>query len=128
MLLIGIGCIDLGRAVQHYGVMSNAASAGAQRAASVRLFPQHTSAAWEAKVRETVREELASLRNQGATLSAFDIRINAAFPPTSDAVTQKQTLPRLSVAVDYDFETTLHWPGLPRRIPLHCEAQIREYR
>lgn len=128
MLLIGIGCIDLGRAIQHYGVMSSAASVGAQRAASTRLFAPYTQAAWEAKVRQTVQEELASLGNHGASLAAFDIHVTAAFPPASDTAIQQQSLPRLTVAVDYDFETTLHWPGLPRRIPLHCEAHIREYR
>lgn len=127
MLLIGLGCLDMGRAVQHYSVMSNAASAGAQCAATNRFFP-YTIAAWETKVRDTVREELASLPAARVSAEAFEIRVDADAPPPSDDGHQSQPLVRITVAVDYDFPTTFHWPGFPRLIPLHCESLIRQYR
>lgn len=125
MLLIGLGCLDLGRAVQHYGVMSNAASAGAQCAATNRFFEPYTRAAWESKVRGTVQEELASL---GAPMSAFDIRIATQAAPSSDDGNQNQSLPRITVSVDFDFPVMFRWPGFPRPFPLHCESAIRQYR
>jgi hypothetical protein len=125
MLLIGLGCLDLGRAVQHYSVISNAASAGAQCAATNRFFEPYTRTAWETKVRGTVQEELASL---GVPLSDFDIRITADAPPASDDAQQSIALPRITVSIDFDFPTMFRWPGFPSPFPLHCESAIRQYR
>jgi Flp pilus assembly protein TadG len=128
IMLIGLACLDIGRAVQHYSVMANAASAGAQCGATNRFFTPYTSTAWETKVRETVREELASLTAAGAQLPAFDIRIETDAPAAGDDGNQRQPLPQITVTIDYDFPTTFRWPGLPKLIPLHCKSMIRQYR
>jgi hypothetical protein len=125
MLLVVLGCLDLGRAVQHYSVMSNAAAAGAQRAAMSRFYQPYTRAAWEAQVRDTVEEELASLP---VPLSAFEIRIATDVVAPSDDGHQQQSLPRITVSIDFDFPTTFRWPGFPQPLALHCESTIRQYR
>lgn len=128
ILLMGFGCLDLGRAVRHYSVMSNAASAGAQRAATTRFFGPYTRTAWETKIRDTVREELMILVAAGSPLMAFDIQIKTDGPPSAGTGNQRLSLPSTSISINYNFETTFRWPGLPRLISLHCETQMRQYR
>jgi hypothetical protein len=128
MMLIGFGCLDLGRAVQHYSLLSSAANAGAQCAATNRFFNPHTRDAWETKVRNTVRDELASLNATGTPLSEFEIRIETDHTNSRDGSNQNQSLRQIKVSVAHNLQTMFHWPGFAGGIPLYGETVIRQYR
>ncbi len=128
LVLIGVGCLDVGHALQYYSVMSSAANAAAQRGATQRYYEPHTRIAWESHVREAATDELASLVRGGAAADAFDIRIETDEPPPTRDQDGLPGLPTIAVSIDYDYPTLFHWPGFPRRIPLHCESVIRQYR
>ena len=128
IILIGLGCLDIGRAIRFYGVMSNAACAGAQYAATHRVYRPHTFNHWQHKVKSAVRDELRSLRSDAIPLSAFSVQVDLEEPPRGDGTGVEQHLPRISVVVDFNLPLTVRWPGFPSTVALHAESVIREYR
>ena len=60
MVLLGLGCIDFGRAAYSYIAVSNAARAGAEYAAT-HQFTDYTRPSWENRVRQSVLDEMSQL-------------------------------------------------------------------
>lgn len=110
------GCADFGRAIHAQIAITNAARVGAEYGATHR-FNAATRPAWEARLRESVLEEAASLA--GLDPDALDIVIEIDEPAPDDL--------RVRVLAAYPYRTAVSWPGLPDTLVLRHQATMRQY-
>jgi Flp pilus assembly protein TadG len=117
LLLLLIGCVDIGRAMAFSVALSNAARVGADWGATHRVST-FTRASWEARIREDAVAEMAGLH--GVAADELDIDI-ATFTDADGSV-------RVTVTADYRFETIVKWPGLPGEVPMRHAVTMCQYR
>lgn len=117
LLLLAFACTDFGRIAHHYQVVSNAARTGAETGATRRFTP-FTRSSWEAKVRQSVLEELASLEKFDE--SQLEYQLTASQDENGIATIQ--------VEISYPFQTIVSWPGIPSQTMLHRQVVYRQFR
>lgn len=117
LVLIALGCVDLGRAAYYSEVISAAARNGAEYGATHR-FNSYNYDSWAAEVYERVRREMA-------TLPDFD---ETKMQMTIDNRVGDDGRIRVRIIVDYPFDLVVNWPGLPETIQMNRRVAMRQYR
>lgn len=117
ILLFAFACVDFGRVVHVYVVVSNAARCGAEYG-SMHKFTEYTHPYWESQVRLAVEEEM-----QG--LSGY---VPEQAETTLTTSTDADGLFRLDLAVQYPFQTVVRWPGVSSQIMLNHRVAMRQIR
>lgn len=117
MMLLVLGCIDLGRAVSVHIVLSNAARTAAEYGATHR-FTSFTRGAWESQVLQEGQAEMQSAHD-------FD---GSRFSMTVQTVPDPEGFVRVTVTAEYPFKTITQWPGLPHEIPIERSVVARQFR
>jgi hypothetical protein len=116
LLLLGIGCMDVGRAIAAWSGLGNATRIGGDWAATHR-FTSFTRPTWESQIRSEVQ-------NQMQQVPGFDA---ASF----EFVIEPETMPDGSVRVRLTSSQTYHplidWPVLPTGFTLHRSLDVCQY-
>ncbi len=103
LMTMALLCVDYGRFAHILIAVTNAARAGAAHG-SVHTVPTYNKPTWDAAVKQIVADELA-------TNSWFDPAQLVVPPPQ---ITQEANgIQRISVEVQYPFDTFVNWPFLP---------------
>lgn len=118
LVVLGLACVDLGRAIYYQVVLSNAARVGAEYAAS-HQFTDYTYPVWEANLREAVVAEASHVPE----FDSEDLRIRIKISGGASG-----SLPRIRVRTIYPFETIVKWPEFPRRLRLRRQVTMQQYR
>jgi Flp pilus assembly protein TadG len=117
LALLAFGCVDMGRSIADYIILSNAARVGAQYGAT-HGYTSFTYATWQGQVISAVNQEM-----QGTGI---------AFDPTRMTVTVTATpttgiLYRTTVSMTYRFDMLTNIPGLPQEFVLTHSVSIDRY-
>jgi Flp pilus assembly protein TadG len=118
---VALLAVDYGRFAHSYIAITNAARAGAGYASMHPVAPEN-KAAWDAKVRQTIINELSS----NSWFNAGSLSTPA--PVLTDDGTDRW---RIKVEVSYPFQTIVNWPVLPgynTPITLRREVVVRAIR
>lgn len=107
VMLLVLGCIDVGRFSHVHTTLTNAARAGGEFAGT-HPYTAGTYALWEQQIKDTVTAEMAGLEGFDPTRLTITITVEA---PPGD-------LKRIRIDVAYPFETVVEWPGLPAQMTL----------
>jgi Flp pilus assembly protein TadG len=106
LVLLVLGCVDLGRFSHVNITVTNAARTGAEFGSMHPSTPA-TLDLWEQLIRKAVVDEMAKLDQFDST------RLTVVITTQTDGDTT-----RVAVEVSYPFETIMDWPGLPARLTL----------
>jgi Flp pilus assembly protein TadG len=115
--LLLLMCADLGRAIHAQIVLTNAVRTGAEYGALHR-FTAETRQAWEERIEQSMRDEIASIANA-------DLQQLAATIETTDVGPDEL---RIEVSGSYPFPLILAWPGFPDTLQLTHSVTMRQYR
>ena len=107
VMLLVLGCIDVGRFSHVHTTVTNAARAGGEFAGTHTYTPA-TYPLWEQQVKEAVTTEMAGL--EGFDPARLTITVTVELPPGDPK--------RVRIDVAYPFETVVAWPGLPAQMTL----------
>jgi Flp pilus assembly protein TadG len=114
---IVLGCVDFGRVTSSYVAVANASRVGAEYGATHKFTP-YTQSSWETRLRQAVVDEMSPI-------AAFDpAKLQTTVSTTADAY----GLVRVTVDVEYPFDSIVSWPGLPQHVPLWRRTSMREIR
>lgn len=116
LLTLVLACIDFGRFAYTYIAVTNAARAGAGYAV---LNPTTTAneALWKGNIRQVVAGELQQLRAlKDPTGNTTDFYDDAKLAVNVTRTVENSGLWRVTVQVQYPFETFVPWPWLPTSI------------
>jgi Flp pilus assembly protein TadG len=117
VLLLTLACVDLGRVVHAYLVVSNAARCGAQYG-SMHEFTNYTRPSWESQIRTAIEGEMNGLRGFSSS------NLQSTYTTTTDS----DGLFQLVVKVNYPFNTIVTWPGVPSQLVLSHQVEMRQIR
>jgi Flp pilus assembly protein TadG len=117
LLLLALGCGDLGRAVGAYIAVSNAARVGAEYGAT-HAYTSYTYSSWQGLVIQQAQQEM-----QGST--AFD---PSQLVVTVSTVPASGSLYQVTVTVNYPFSMVTSWPLLPQQFTLTHSVTMQRYR
>lgn len=117
LMLCVLGVVDYARIYSTSVTLKNAARAGAERGATHRLTPL-TSAAWEARVRTAVLEEMQSAPQFNSA------KLTTSW--TSSTSANGELL--IEVITQYPFQTIVNWPGLPSPVTLRASVAMEQFR
>jgi Flp pilus assembly protein TadG len=118
LMLIVLGCVDFGRFAYSYIALTNGAEVGAT-CASFNSYTQSTYAAWKARVRQAVTDEMQSL--SGFDAGQLDV-------PDPQITIEADGQRRVRVEVRYPFEMVVSWPGMPARLTMRRAVVMRSVR
>lgn len=117
LMTLILGCVDFGRIAYFYCAVCNASRAAAEYGAT-HNFTALTRATWQSRVEQAATSELSPLPN-------FDpSRLSVAVNTTADAY----GLFRVTVDVQYPFQTVVPWPGMPQTVLLWRSTSLRQIR
>jgi Flp pilus assembly protein TadG len=117
LLILVIGCVDIGRAMATSIAVSNAARDGADWAATHR-FTQETLDSWIGQVRNEVITEMEGTHG----FQAFDLDVEVSW------VDQPGLGVRVTVEAEYQFRPAVRWPGFSESFPLRNAVTVSQYR
>ena len=107
VMLLVLGCVDVGRFSHVHTTLTNAARAGGE-VAGTNAYTPATYALWEQKVKDAVTTEMAGL--DGFDPARLTVTVTVELPPGDPK--------RVRIDVAYPFDTVVGWPGLPDRMTL----------
>lgn len=117
LMLLVLAASDFGRVFHAREVVSNAARSGAS-ADACRGFTPLTRASWESYVREAAAEEMQNLASYNDGDMTCEVEVTGA----------ETSYPRTAVTIQYQFQTLVAWPGLPRTIDIQERVEIQRFR
>ena len=117
LLLLAFGCVELGRAVSIYTMVSCAARAGAEYGAT-HGYSNYTYSSWQNQVTQQVQNSVQG----NSTFNSNLLSVNVA----STAETGGFNL--ATVTATYQFSTITQWPGLPSSFTISHTVGMRRYR
>jgi Flp pilus assembly protein TadG len=109
LVLIVIGCVDLGRFLYYYIAVTNAAEEGATFGSLNPPAWYSSSAAWETAVINAATGEAPGLRMNGASAPISSSNVTVVDPPQNGVI---------QVTVSYTFQPILQYPWLPKNVVL----------
>lgn len=116
MLSLAMMTFDFGSTVSTYLVLSNAARAGADYAATHHVTSVSRSA-WESRITSAIQTEMSNYRN-------FDSKqLQTVISTTANADQSTQVV----VDLRYKHATIVPWPGMPTQLSLHYRVEMRQY-
>jgi len=116
LVVLALGCVDLGRAAALDIAVSNAARVAAGYGATHR-FTNATLASWQTQVQQEAATEMQSVR--GFDNTQLSVSIQTAADPSG--------VWRVTVTATYPFQTITAWPGLPHDVTLRQSVTMRQY-
>ena len=111
------GCIDFGRFAYNYIAVNNAARAGASYGAMNSYLPSQATT-WQDSIKTVATNEM-SLQ------TGF---VSANLTVTSTSYVDGTGLRRVSINVQYPFQTIVKWPGIPNNSTLQANIMMRSIR
>jgi Flp pilus assembly protein TadG len=117
LLLLALGCADLGRAFATYMIVSNAARVGAEYGAT-HGYTTYTYAPWQSQVIQQATNEM-----QGSF--AFNSANLTAVVSTTPVTTN---LYEVTVTTSYPFNMITAWPGLPQQFNVTHSVTMQRFR
>jgi Flp pilus assembly protein TadG len=117
LLLLAFGCVELGRAVSIYTMVSCAARAGAEYGAT-HGYTSYTYASWQGQVAQQVQNAVQG--NPSFNSSLLSVNVNTT-PETGG-------FNLTTVTANYQFSTITQWPGLPHQFTITHTVGMRRYR
>jgi Flp pilus assembly protein TadG len=117
LLLLAFGCVELGRAVSIYTMVSCAARAGAEYGAT-HGYSNYTYSSWQSQVTQQVQNAVQG--NPSFNSSLLSVSVNAT-PETGG-------FNLATVTANYQFSTITQWPGLPHQFTITHTVGMRRYR
>jgi Flp pilus assembly protein TadG len=116
LLLLALGCVDLGRAISLGIVLSNAARVGAEYGATHR-FTAYTLPSWQTQIKQDAAAEVQAIR--GFDASQLTLVIQTGTDSAGDV--------QVTVTASYPFQTVSSWPGLPDSFLMQQSVTDRQY-
>ena len=117
LVLITIGCVDLGRVAHASMTLANAVASGSDFAACY-AFNSYTQSAGELGIRNEIINEMQTL--SGFQLSELSILTEFEYDDPQQTV--------ISIEARYPFQLGFHTFGLPNEITIHHRLQVVRYR
>jgi Flp pilus assembly protein TadG len=117
LLLLAFGCVELGRAVSIYTMVSCAARAGAEYGAT-HGYTSYTYSSWQGQVAQQVQNAVQG--NPSFNPSLLSVNVNTT-PETGG-------FNLTTVTANYQFSTITQWPGLPHQFTITHTVGMRRYR
>lgn len=124
LMLILLGTIDFGRFAHSYIAVTNASRAGAGFAA-MNPFTNASKPSWDAKIRQTVLDELRQVIDADPDVADTDVQVTAL---RTFETGQSTSLWYVDVTVTMPFETLVSWPGIPNTLNLARRVRFRGVR
>jgi Flp pilus assembly protein TadG len=118
LVLLVFGCVDLGRSIGAYIIVSNAARAGVEYGAT-HGYTASNYANWQSQVIAHVNQEM---QGTGASFDATRLTVTATATPTTG------NLYRATVVATYRFDMLTNIPGLPQEFLLSHSVTMDRYR
>jgi Flp pilus assembly protein TadG len=118
LVLLVFGCVDLGRSVGAYIIVSNAARVGAEYGATHGYTP-FSAASWQSQIIANVTQEM---QGTGASFDPNRLTITVTATPTTG------NLYRTTVLASYRFDMLTSVPGLPQEFSLSHSVTMDRYR
>ena len=116
MLSLAMMTFDFGSTVSTYLVLSNAARAGADYAATHRVTGVSRSA-WESRITSAIQNEMNNYKNFNSK------QLQTVISTTANADQSTQVV----VDLRYKHATIVPWPGMPTQLSLHYRVEMRQY-
>jgi|SRR5579872_5830370 len=116
LLVLVLGCVDLGRVLSVSIAVSNAARVGAEYGATHR-FTSYTQSSWETQLRQQSTVELQDV--QGFDSSQMSLTLTTA--------NQADGTIQVTVVVVYPFRMVSNWPGLPTTFNVQRSVTYRQF-
>lgn len=117
LMLLAIGCCDMGRALADYVAVSNAARVGAEYGAT-HAYTTYTYGSWRNIVTQRAQQEMQGSSGIDPTQLAV----------TVSTVPESGNLYLVTVTVTYPFNMITAWPGLPSQFNLSHSVTMQRYR
>jgi Flp pilus assembly protein TadG len=117
LLLLGLGSIELGRAVAVYSMLSNAVRVGAEYGAT-HGYANYNYASWQNQVSQQVQTAVQG--NQPINSSGLAVTVSATTEPNG--------LNLVTVSASYQYQTITQWPLLPNQFTLTHDVAMRRFR
>ena len=117
LLLLAFGCVELGRAVSIYTMVSCAARAGAEYGAT-HGYSNYTYSSWQSQVTQQVQNAVQG--NPSFNSSLLSVGVNTT--PEAGGFNLA------TVTANYQFSTITQWPGLPHQFTITHTVGMRRYR
>jgi Flp pilus assembly protein TadG len=117
LMLLAIGCCDMGRALAIYLAVSNAARVGADYGAT-HAYTTYTYSSWQGVVTQRAQQEMQGSSGIDPTQLAV----------TVSAVPEAGNLFLVTVTVSYPFSLITAWPGLPAQFNVSHSVTMQRYR
>jgi Flp pilus assembly protein TadG len=117
LMLLAIGCCDMGRALADYVAVSNAARVGAEYGAT-HAYSSVTYASWQGLVVQRAQQEMQGSSGIDPTKLAV----------TVSTVPESGNLYLVTVTVTYPFTLITAWPGMPTQINLSHSVTMQRFR
>jgi Flp pilus assembly protein TadG len=117
LVLIVLGCVDLGRFVYSYIAVTNAARTAAGFGSS-NPYTTATLSTWQAQVRQAAVDEMSGVYGFS----------DGSLTVTATPTTESAGFRRIQVDVSYPFQTMITWPGIPQNLTLQRRVIMRSIR
>jgi Flp pilus assembly protein TadG len=118
LVLLVFGCVDLGRSIGAYIIVSNAARTGAEYGAT-HGYTAFNYATWQSQVIAHVTQEM---QGTGGSFDPSRLTITVTATPTTG------NLYRARVVASYRFDMLTNIPGLPQEFALSHSVTMDRYR
>jgi Flp pilus assembly protein TadG len=118
LVLLVFGCVDLGRSIAIYIIVSNAARVGAEYGATNAYSPL-TYASWQSQVTSAVTQEM---QGTGASFDPNRLTVTVTTTPTTGS------LYRTTVTASYNFSMVTSLPGLNPQFVITHTVSMDRYR
>jgi Flp pilus assembly protein TadG len=117
LLLLAFGCVELGRAISIYTMVSCAARAGAEYGAT-HGYSTYTYSSWQTQVTQQVQNAVQGNPTFNSNLLSVSVETTAESGGFNLA----------TVTATYQFSTITKWPGLPTQFTISHTVGMRRYR
>jgi Flp pilus assembly protein TadG len=117
LMLLAIGCCDMGRALADYVAVSNAARVGAEYGAT-HAYTTYTYGSWQNVVTQRAQQEMQGSSGIDPTQLAVSV----------STVPESGNFYLVTVTVTYPFNMITAWPGLPAQFNLSHSVTMQRYR
>jgi Flp pilus assembly protein TadG len=117
LMLLAVGCCDMGRALADYLAVSNAARVGAEYGAT-HAYTTYTYSSWQGVVVQRAQQEMQGSSGIDPTQLAV----------TVSTVPESGSLYLVTVTVTYPFSLITAWPGLPAQFNVSHAVTMQRYR
>ncbi|HEV8004089.1 MAG TPA: TadE/TadG family type IV pilus assembly protein [Planctomycetaceae bacterium] len=118
LVLLTFGCVDMGRSIAAYIIVSNAARVGAEYGATHGYSPL-TYASWQNQVITNATQEM---QGTGASFDPTRLTLTVTATPTTG------NLYRTTVVASYRFDMLTSVPGLPQEFVLTHSVSMDRFR